>query len=353
MISGLERIHQQATYRAYLRRLDARAVLEHYGAQNCQEQINRKDGSIEIIHSCLLDRVEPHHSNGDQSPSASCNLDKKTYVCYSMGYGCDLFHLIEKLEGRDGSPLATMGKFLTGATQEGATFAAELDKIFTGSVILSSTLPAYDPSVLNGFDHPHPYWDQRGITEAARQSLRLGYDPREHRITFPVFYDGVLVGWQKRVVPGETYPSYPKYRNSFSFPKSTVLYNYDIARQFSQVVVVESPMSVARAVSLGLPNVTATFGAKVSKAQIALLYPFSTVYVWFDDEPYAGLIGEQRIVEGLYRHTEVRVVVPDKDRDMGDCDLAEISRKIDTAVPAALRLGYYDLVRSMSGKVER
>ena len=82
-------------YEDYKRRLDARQVLEHYGADNCMEQMGR-DGSTEIIHSCLLDRVEPHHRNGDQNPSAACNLDKKLYVCYNY-WGGDLFHFIAKM----------------------------------------------------------------------------------------------------------------------------------------------------------------------------------------------------------------------------------------------------------------
>ena len=266
-----------------------------------------------------------------------------------MGYGCDLFHLIQKLEGDDTDPLMNMGRFLTGSTQDTSAFQAEIDKIFSLSTVLPSALPVYDESILNGFDHPHPYWEQRGITPGAQQTLRLGYDPKEHRVVFPHMFDKHLVGWQKRSIPQETFPAYPKYRSSFSFPKSTTLYNYDRAREYSRVCVVESPASVARAVSCGLPNVVATFGAKVSKHQIRLLYPFETVFVWFDNDPVsqAGQAGEQKIVEGLYRHTEVKVVLADQNRDLGDCSLEEIAHKIDTAVPAALRLGHHDLVERM------
>lgn len=352
--TGFEHIWQRATYESYLRRLDARAVLDHYQARNCLEQISRKDGSTEIIHSCLLDRVHPHHSNGDQSPSASCNVDKKTYVCYSMGYGCDLFTLINKLEGKDESEgfagnLTMIGQFLTGSTMEAGVFAQDLEKIFSAPTFLPMALPTYDESVLKGFEHPHPYWEQRGISLEAQQQLRLGYDPREQRIVFPAFFDGTLVGWQKRTVPHVTYPQYPKYRSSFNFPKSTTLHNYDEARKYSKVCVVESPMSVARAVSLGIPNVVATWGAKVNAHQIRLLYPFERVYVWFDNDTRtnAGLTGERKLVEGLYRHTDVRVVISDPDKDLGDSTLDEIAQKIDTAVPAALRLGQHDLMESM------
>lgn len=346
MRTGFDQLRAQIDYEKHLRRLDARAVLEHYGARNCQEQINSKDGTTEIIHSCLLDRVHPHHSNGDQNPSAACNLDKKTYVCYSMGYGCDLFHLIQKLEGREALDLMDVGKFLTGSTVDTSVLKAELEKILASTTVLSDTLPVYDDSVLNGFRHLHPYWEERGIDPLTQEMLNLGYDPKEKRIVFPHYFGGHLVGWQKRCTP-QSVPQYPKYLSSFSFPKSTTLYNYDRTQRYSQVVVVESPMSVARAITCGLPNVVATFGAKVSAAQIRLLHPFSTVFVWFDHEVYAGQIGERKITEGLYRHTDVRVVVPDEGRDMGDEDLAGMERKINGAIPAALRLGEHDLAREM------
>jgi hypothetical protein len=348
MRTGFEHIWQRATYESYLRRLDARAVLDHYGATNRQEQISKKDGSTEIIHSCLLDRVHPHHSNGDQSPSASCNIDKKTYVCYSMGYGCDLLHLINKLEGKEefADSLMMVGQFLTGSTVEVGVFQQDLEKIFSAPTYLPTPLPTYDESILKGFEHPHPYWGQRGITQQAQETLKLGYDPKENRIVFPHTFDTHLVGWQKRSVDKN---DFPKYKSSFGFPKSTTLYNYDRAREYSRVCVVESPMSVAKAISYDIPNVVATFGAKINASQIRLLYPFETVYVWMDDdEKRAGQTGERKLIEGLYRHTEVQVVIPDRDRDLADCPLEEIAYKIDTAVPAALRLADHDLIEEMS-----
>lgn len=351
MRMGFEFLRERAMYDTYLRRLDARAVLDHYGARNCQEQISKKDGSTEIIHSCLLDRVHPHHSNGDQSPSASCNVDKKTYVCYSMGFGCDLLHLVEKLEGKEefSDSLTLISSFLTGSTMEANAFQADLDKIFSAPTFLSTALPVYDTSILNGFAHPHDYWGERGISPEAQEVLSLGYDPKENRIVFPHFFDGKLVGWQKRAVPGTT-PAYPKYRSSFGFPKSTTLYNYDVAQKDDLCLVVESPMSVAKAVSYGLTSIVATFGAKINPAQIRLLHPFKTVMVWFDNDSktQAGQAGERKLIEGLYRHTEVLVIPADPDKDLADCTKAEISRKFDQAIPAALRLGEYDMMEMMT-----
>lgn len=367
MSTGLEHIWQRATYESYLRRLDARKVLDHYGARNCLEQTN-KDGTTEIIHSCLLDRVHPHHSNNDQNPSAACNLDKKTYVCYSLGFGCDLLTLINKLEGKDesegfASNLTMIGEFLTGSTQEAGVFLADLDKIFSAPTYLPVPIPTYDMSILNGFSHPHPYWDNRKISEVAQEMLRLGYDPQENRIVFPHIFDGHLAGWQKRAIPSMdktqipprpfpwrgTTPEYPKYRSSFGFPKSTTLYNYDEARKDTEVcLVVESPMSVAKAVSYDFTSIVATFGAKVNTNQLRLLYPFERVYVWMDSDP-PGRSGAKKLLEGLYRHTSVFHIEPDADKDLADYSSpVEIARKFDSALPAALVLGDWDAEGALS-----
>ena len=331
---------ESEAYREYRRRLDARAVLEHYGAENSYEQAG-SDGSTEIIHSCLLDRVEPHHANGDANPSAACNLDKKVYVCYNY-WGGDIFHLIAKLEGReslaDTIPLLT--QFLTGGTHTTDRVRAELDKIFAQSHTFETELPRYADRVLEPWLREHPYWASRQISAETVAAFRLGYDPGENRVVFPHFFGGSLVGWQKRITP-ETRPAFPKYRNSVGFPKAETLYNFDQARQFKKVIVVESPMSVVRAHTLGIPNVVATFGAKVTAHQLELLRNWREIYVWFDADP-AGLAGEQKVVRSLYRHSGVRVVRPIPGRDAADCASAEeLVRSIDAAVPAAVRLIEY------------
>ena len=84
MRMALDRLKSDAQYQDYLRRLDARAVLDHYGVENDRDEVTHS-GETEVIHSCLLDRVDRHHNNGDQNPSAACNLDKKLYVCIALG----------------------------------------------------------------------------------------------------------------------------------------------------------------------------------------------------------------------------------------------------------------------------
>jgi DNA primase len=337
----------QDVYAQYLRRLDARAILEHYGARNCREQTKERDGTTEIVHSCLLDRVEPHHANGDQNPSAAMNIDKKKYVCSTMGWGGDLIHFIMKMEGIEElhDALTPAGKFLADAVVSSQSMTDELERAFGDGHIFIPSMGVYDRSIIRPWlGHHHPYWDKRGISPSVCSKFSLGYDPKTQRVVFPHFVLGELVGWQKRSIPGETAQAHPKYKNSPAFPKSSTLYAYDEVPQYCPVLVVESPMSVVKAYSIGLAGVVATFGAKVAQAQINLLKAHKKVVVWFDADS-AGDAGERKLLENLYRHTEVLRVRPAPRQDLGDIEsLQEFMDYTNLHTePAFSRLAEYDL----------
>lgn len=344
---GFNVLANKTLYREYKRRINAREVLAHYNAENCQELTN-PDGTTEIVHSCLLDRVEPHHAHGDQNPSASINLDKKVYVCYNY-WGGDLFHLIMKMEQKENLSdiLNLAGEFLDNATVSGEDFKDEIEKILAGSKAYEIDLPEYSTKVLAPWAFSHPYIRERGITLEASSKLQIGYDPSTNRIVFPHFWDGKLVGWQQRSIPADprwpaSDPPIPKYKNSSGFPKSETFYGAQWLRDSDTVIVVESPMSVARAHSLGLDNVLATFGAKVSATQIDLLKGFSHVVLWFDADP-AGKLAEKKVTKGLFGHTDVKVVEAEEGKDLADYEsLDKIFAMIDSAVPAVLVLARWD-----------
>lgn len=329
-----------------LSRLDPRAVLAHYGAQNCHDQVG-PDGTTEIIHSCIIDRVMPHHKNGDRSPSASLNVEKRLYCCYSLGWGGDLVRLLQKMEKADALTDLDFTGLLTGSVRSVEDFRAEIIRLMTPTHSASVDLPRYADSVLSPWMASHPYLrEERGISQEAHEALRLGYDPVINRVVFPHIFRGHLVGWQTRAIPGRpgwpgTPSQIPKYKSTPGLPKAETLYAYDLADRSRPVVVVESPMSVAKAVSLGVDNVVATFGAKVADPQVDLLRDFPEVVVWFDDDP-AGRGGERSVVRRLYRHTSVSVVFPEPGRDMGDYDdPGAVRRAIAGAVPATMMLAEY------------
>lgn len=351
MRTGFAEIRDRFNAADYLRRIDPERILEHYGARNMTDSRSR-DGSREIIHSCLIDQVEPHHANRDENPSAAMNTDKATYACYGYWMG-GIFDFVMKMEQKEylTDVIDVLVSFLgddTGSGADRASLTSKLEELFRrGTVGAVEDSPGYaHQAIAKWVGVRHPYaTEERKITDRAYEHLHLGYDPDTRRLVFPHYVGGKLVGWQQRAIPDRpgvwpgSVSQVPKYKNNSSFPKSSTVYRLDEARRSSApVVVVESPMSVARAVSLGFDNVVALFGASAPPGQIAALQSLGKpLVIWMDDDP-AGYRAEEKLMEGLARHVPVSVVVPQKGRDMGDAQsLNEIERMVASAKPAVLR----------------
>lgn len=347
MRAALPGLLSDRQYDEYRRRLDARKVLEHYGVENDRDEVTDR-GETEVIHSCLLDRIDRHHNNRDQNPSASCNLDRKLYVCYSY-WGGDLFHLVMKLENKDSFAgiVPVLAPLLGEATAEPDRFAAEMEglmaRFFATPGAYAADLPSYSERVLAPWAFVHPYLHERGIDSGTASALQIGWREDDNRIIIPHFWDGRLMGWQARAVPDRpgrwpgTANQYPKYKSTPGFPKSDTLF-YDHSRPRptgGSVVVVESPFSVIKAAAVGLTTpVLATFGAKVSETQTRMLADFDEVTVWADDDA-AGALMARRLARALHRRTSTWVVNPEPGKDMADYDTsAAMEAQIAAAVPA-------------------
>lgn len=361
MKRGLDHIVDKVAYSEYLRRLDVRNVLQYYGVENDYEEPGRDDEVLgpttEIRHSCLVDRVERHHANGDANPSASANVERKKYNCFAF-WGGNMFDFIAKMEDKEdfSAIVPIIGQFLGESTLNQDNFLAELDRIFAANArgTRGSELPAYNDRIISPWAFTHPYLAERGIDHATASRLHIGWREDLNRITIPVFWNTHLVGWQGRAVPdrpglwpGTWNGGIPKYKSSPGFPKSAVLYvGYGrgvLPSPRSRVVVVESPFSVIKAEALGLGvPVMATFGAKVGPRQIEIMSDFDHVVIWADPDD-AGRIMERNLVRGLSRFTRVSVVEPDAGMDLGDYDTAEsVMAKIDAATTAALKMSEWE-----------
>lgn len=342
----LKVLSAQSAVDEYRRRINVRKVLDHYGVENDYEETT-PSGETEVIHSCLLDRVDRHHNNGDVHPSASANLDRKLYICYSY-WGGDILGLVQKMEDRRSvtDTLPLVAQFLDDSTvpvdEWQAQVESQLSELFS-SPATSPDISAYSERVLAPWAFVHPYLHERGVDSATASALQIGWREDDNRITIPHFWRGKLVGWQARAIPDRpgqwpgTAVQHPKYRSTSGFPKADTLY-YNHSRPFPSggtVVVVESPLSVIKSVALGLPlPVVATFGAKVSATQIRILQDFDEVIVWADADP-AGDGMARKLAREMYRKTTVGVVRPDPGRDMADCErLEEMEAKIAGAEPA-------------------
>jgi len=122
------------------------------------------------------------------------------------------------------------------------------------------------------------------------------------RLIFPVKFRGEMVGWQMRSVPGTTYgdrEDVVKYYHLFN--KGSYLFNYDLAKNYQTVVVMEGVKK-----ALKLPNAVACFGKDLTTAQVQLLSEWKNIVICLDAQDVAQAIG--RRVEGSLRAYGLRAL---------------------------------------------
>ena len=195
----------------------------------------------------------PHPDHDDQNPSASINVAKRVWVCYSCGQGGSLERLLGK---RVADP----------AVEDLLT---ELSTTLAG---FDSPDHGYPESWLDQFDvgGVHPYWTRRGISEAACRTFRLGYDPDTQMATYPLRGPtGAVLGVVRRATDNFTLP---KYRYPDHSPISKTLFGYHLVRHGvpNNVVLTEGALDAVAMWDAGLPAV-AQLGAHLSHDQIGLL----------------------------------------------------------------------------------
>lgn len=334
------------SYREWIKdvrdRLDARDLLEHYGAENIFEAGN------ELIHSCVVDQVMPHHTNGDSAPSAALNQDSLLFNCFSFGGG-DILWLVQQMESCDRDQAVAVIEGLMSPWRDLSLeeLRERIQKSFDGADE-EEPIPRYNESVLRAwrFIHPHLVED-RGLSPSVLRRYRVGYDETENKIVIPHFVNGRLVGWQKRVMNHPRWPRLPgvefepKYKMSPSFPKYQTIFNPQ--PDSSEVVVMESAISVLKWESWReqneyLPPAVSTFSSSVSDTQASLLRRYDTVTVFFDWD-YAGWKGTLRLLSMLINFVNVRVICdPPDGKDPDELSVVEATFCYEHARPGVLAI---------------
>jgi hypothetical protein len=127
-------------------------------------------------------------------------------------------------------------------------------------------------------------FDPDWLAEQFRVGFLLHPAPRlwylKDRIIIPVFFDNKLVGWQARLAREPKDKQELKYISMNNLPRGRILYNFDQARLYPFVVVVEGPMDVWR---FG-PEAVALLG-QIAGAQTNLLTIYwKTVIIMLDED---------------------------------------------------------------------
>jgi DNA primase len=96
----------------------------------------------------------------------------------------------------------------------------------------------------------------------------------QHRIIIPINMNGELVGFQARTIRNDE----KRYIFPKGFHKSTALYGFDLCPHSNRIVVVEGVFDLFAVENKGY-RVLATFGKKISKAQIELVASLTPTHI--------------------------------------------------------------------------
>lgn len=119
-------------------------------------------------------------------------------------------------------------------------------------------------------------------------------DVYRNRIMFPMYdLNGKINGYNGRVYNGETENKYINSKETEIFKKRELLYNYHRAkeecRKSKYVIIMEGPMDVIRASTVGIKNCVAALGTAFGKEQAMLIRKLSDNVILCFDGDDAGL----------------------------------------------------------------
>lgn len=99
-------------------------------------------------------------------------------------------------------------------------------------------------------------------------------------LVFPVYHNKEFVGWQLRFIPGTPHGDrMGKMKYLHVFKKGNYLYNYDNAKQYSSVVLVEGIKKAWK-----FPNGVASLGKGITDKQIQLLQKWDEIILMYDGD---------------------------------------------------------------------
>lgn len=128
------------------------------------------------------------------------------------------------------------------------------------------------------------------------------YDLYRNRIMFPLHDSaGKLVAYNGRAYHGEATNKYVNTKETPIFKKREILYNYhrakEVARVKKQIIIMEGPMDVIRAYTIGVTNVVASLGTAFGSEQAMLVRKLSSNVILCFDGDAAGLKATKSAIE--------------------------------------------------------
>jgi hypothetical protein len=306
----------------------------------------RQDGDDNDIGQCF--DLLGLHKNGDRTGKFVFYRESGLVSCYVCG-SCTLLSFVESMFDYDEDQATRwLYQFADDVEQTDESFLNEIDDILKDRTPKKVIQPRFAPQILDRYQ-PYNEWpeiaevwaENKGVSAEVADKFKLRFgrirtmtDAKEpwigEAIIIPHFWRDKLVGWQQRWLSDDRPEGVGKYKSTADIPRYDTLFNYDRAcGEDIPIFIVESPSTVLWLASCDVPAV-ASFGAKITPAQMRLLRRFQQGVVIAPDNDGPGRNFATLISEYLEPFVPVYQCDPVQIKGINDgCDLGDLAPNMD------------------------
>lgn len=300
-------------------------------SSNIEELLSRLDISIirekgdEYLCHC------PAHlsrtGKEDRNPSWWINSETGMHICFSCGFKGGLSTLIEQVQGLNYEEAKKWIDEGYNDLNERLERALKVEK-----EVVDQTQPITESMLAAFTDPPKEALEDRGISLAAAKHYEIKWS-EQSKSWITVIRDpisGALLGWQEKGHGTRYFKNWPT-----GVQKSKCLFGYKqfVDQGLYRITVVESPLDVARLLSVGVFGGVSTYGAIVSANQLNVIRSANEVLFALDNDE-AGRKSSLEMLNACksmgingkffnYSHTDMK--------DVGAMSREEIVTGIETA----------------------
>jgi len=222
----------------------------------------------------------------DSNPSWSINAETGAHNCFSCHFKGSVQSLVSYVQGFD-SEMATQW-----VNSGERNLSKAFQKLITPAPLPERTEPVTE-SMLSAFVSPPDYaLKSRGLTGVAADYYGILWNEKNSSWILPLRdpFTNKLIGWQEKWFKERRFNNFPP-----KVSKSSCLFGYE-RYSGSEMIVVESPLDVARLASVGILGGVSTCGSGVSKEQINLIRSADRVVFAMDNDE-AGISSSATLLE--------------------------------------------------------
>ena len=333
------------------------------------EQIKARLSVVEVVGSYFkLERAGANYRarcpfHQEKTPSFFVSPSRGRYHCFGCNRGGDLISFVEEIENLDfvGALKLLAERAGVPYSQPDPALASLKDRLY----LLHEAAVRYYSGQLKANPAALSYLAERGLTDAAIESFRLGwappgwrnlgaalagqgfkedemvsagllvsassskppYDRFRSRIMFPLTDTvGRAIGFSGRIFGTDDNDQSVKYLNSPATPlydKSRILYLYDQARlpmrAANRCVLVEGQIDAILSHQAGLAETVAVSGTALTTVHLSLIKRLTDNLIMAFDADLAGVnAGRRAIGLALAAGLEVKIAILPADRDPAD-----------------------------------